>query len=188
MAHWHDFNPWASRLVYVPSLEELAECVIDGQANLRRWKAIGPKLDAYILPQLDDHHSIGIRYGREGHEYLSPHNAHPTKTQALLDKYRSPTPPSASSPSPAPEPCPMIWQPIESAPENQPVLLWQPGVRHLDEGMIIGSIERKGYEHHDPPFWVNPHMVSGYEWECDLTRPTHWAPLPPSPEPCPHDL
>lgn len=104
MAHWHDFNPWADRLVYVPDLYELAECVAHGTIHIlaenktvpytpelavEHWLQHGPRVDAYILPQPSGNHSIGIRYGAEGSEYFSPHNAKPHKTQALLDKYGS---------------------------------------------------------------------------------------------------
>ncbi len=104
--HWHDVNPWKDDVVYVP-IERLAECVAGGMVEhldtgkvephdvayvLRGWQRTsemrdGAPLDAYILPQPDGHHSLGVRYGAEGSEYYSPHNAHPEKTNALLAEY-----------------------------------------------------------------------------------------------------
>ena len=100
--HWHEQNPWRDQITYVP-LERLAECVaggtvrigIDGPVQpydaafvLQRWTQTSEKLDGYILPQPDGRHSIGVRYGAEGSQYYSPHNAHPEKTRALLAEYR----------------------------------------------------------------------------------------------------
>ncbi|MBT1509425.1 hypothetical protein KIP88_02825 [Bradyrhizobium sp. SRL28] len=99
--HWHEQNPWRDQITYVP-IERLAECVAGGTISmgthgpsvpydvafvLKHWANYGDKLDAYILPQPHGRHSIGIRYGAEGSEYLSPHNAHPQKTLALLAEY-----------------------------------------------------------------------------------------------------
>lgn len=39
---------------------------------LEHWKQAGDKLDAYILPCPNGWHCIGIRYGAEGYQYLSP--------------------------------------------------------------------------------------------------------------------
>lgn len=98
--HWHKANPWADAIVYVPA-EELAEAIAGGTiitlngvkpyeaaAILQRWKR-HKKIDAYILPQPSGQHSVGVRYGSEGSQYYSPHNANPEKVQALLDKYRN---------------------------------------------------------------------------------------------------
>lgn len=95
--HWP--NPW--HVVYVP-IEELAGAVaglgktwrdVDGstfimteERTLEHWRQAGDKLDAYILPQRSGFHSIGIRYGAEGSEYLSP-MSDVAKVQALLKKY-----------------------------------------------------------------------------------------------------
>ena len=76
MAHWHDFNPWADRLIYVPDLEEFLECLYypDNAQHYRdKCTHYYDKVDAYILLQPSGMHSGGIRYGREGNEYLSPY-------------------------------------------------------------------------------------------------------------------
>ena len=102
--HWHNVNPWRDQIVYVP-IERLAECVAGGTILdadgvvrpynvawlLAHWAQCGrDKLDAYILPQPNGLHSLGVvRYGAEGSEYFSPHNAHPEKTKALLAEFRS---------------------------------------------------------------------------------------------------
>jgi hypothetical protein len=100
--HWHEHNPWADEIVYVP-IERLAECVAGGTIAvsgggsepydaarvLQHFRQVGrDKLDAYILPQPDGVHSLGVRYGAEGSEYYSPHNANPEKTRELLAEYR----------------------------------------------------------------------------------------------------
>lgn len=99
-AHWHDVNPWRDSVVYVP-LERLAACAAGGLVRevdgsvvpydadwiLRHWRRCGGQLDAYILPQPSGVHSIGVRYGADGPEYLSPHNENPDLTNALLAEY-----------------------------------------------------------------------------------------------------
>jgi hypothetical protein len=99
--HWHEQNPWRDQIVYVP-IERLAECVAGGDIFdhgvvkqydvawlLAHWRHGGrDRLDAYILPQPGGQHSLGVRWGGDGPEYYSPHNAHPEKTAALLAEYR----------------------------------------------------------------------------------------------------
>ena len=96
--HWK--NPW-NDVVYVP-IEELAECdymlgkscgmpdgtsvLVTKEFILEHWRSCGDKLDAYILPQPSGFHSIGIRYGAEGSEYISPMGDE-DKVQELLNKY-----------------------------------------------------------------------------------------------------
>lgn len=88
MAHWHDFNPWADKIVYVPSLEELAQCCsTDIERTVERWRTNGSRLDAYILPNPSSWHSIGVRYGPKGPDYLSPYNRFNETTKSLLLKY-----------------------------------------------------------------------------------------------------
>lgn len=105
--HWHDVNPWRDQITYVP-IEELAECVAGGKVRLfsssafngeetvdytaeyvlNSWKQGGDKLDAYILPQPSSWHSIGIRYGAEGSQYLSPNARDKKKVDRLLKRYQ----------------------------------------------------------------------------------------------------
>lgn len=92
MAHWHDFNPWADRIVYLPDLEELSALLnpLEPTRYLERWMKEHPdgKLDAYILPQPSKFHSCGVRWGREGHEYYSP-GLNRYAAELLLAKYRN---------------------------------------------------------------------------------------------------
>ncbi len=75
------------------------------------------------------------------------------------------------------------WEPIETCPANIDVLLWQPKGKHQSESMIIGSIERNGWEKHPTiKFWVNPADISGYEWDCECTKPTMWKDKPEGPQ------
>ena len=99
MAHWHDFNPWAAEIVYLPSMEEFALChgglnkiwdcsatggsaeelmtmdkLIDHMLNNARIKqdTTDPKVDPYILPQPTGRHSLGLRIGPNPEDYHSP--------------------------------------------------------------------------------------------------------------------
>lgn len=96
--HWHEHNPWRDEIFYAP-LELLAKCVAGGTVFisstgetlpydvpyiLNQWGRAGDRLDGYILPQPHGRHSIGVRYGAEGSQYLSPHNSNPEITEALL--------------------------------------------------------------------------------------------------------
>ena len=101
--YWHADNPWADKVVYVP-LERLAAALEGGTVGigltgktvpydvafiLKHWANYGNTLDAYILPQPDGvRHSVGVRYGSYGSEYLSPHNGYPERVQALLEEFR----------------------------------------------------------------------------------------------------
>ena len=113
MAHWHDFNPWASTLVYVPSLEEWVEAH-EGLNKIWDCSAIGgspqqlatvewlvdhclnnariqqgtsnPKVDAYILPQPSGMHDMGLRIGPAPEQYHSP-PCNPVIAEQLIKKY-----------------------------------------------------------------------------------------------------
>lgn len=99
--HWHEYNPWADRVVYVP-IEELAEAIAGGDVRLtdgtvvpldadfllEHWNGLGEYLDAYILPSRSERASVGVRYGAEGPEYDSPYNRNPERVAELLEKYR----------------------------------------------------------------------------------------------------
>ena len=64
--HWHFDNPWRRKAIDVP-LEDVLP--LTAKAYLRDY---GPKLDAYILVQPDGRHEVGVRYGKEPHQYVSP--------------------------------------------------------------------------------------------------------------------
>lgn len=101
--HWHDQNPWKDKIMYVP-IPELAECVVsvgklvrlpqgeltmcDRDFVLQHWAQHGPKLDGYIFIRGSILATAGVRFGPEGHEYLSP-AFHFTKLTALMMKYWS---------------------------------------------------------------------------------------------------
>ncbi len=90
MAHWHDFNPWAAKLIYTATIDEWLDCLAIqsplARAFYRRMHTHG-KSDAYILPSADGHHSMGLRVGPSGEEYHSP-PCNAKKAQALIDKYQ----------------------------------------------------------------------------------------------------
>lgn len=60
--------------------------IMTKEIMLEHWKQSGDKLDAYILPCPSGWHCIGIRYGAEGSQYLSP-AGDKDKVTALLRKY-----------------------------------------------------------------------------------------------------
>lgn len=106
--HWN--NPYRGAIP-VP-IEELAECahglnerwgdhttnppssfIMTKEIMLEHWLTVGGrfpqkdvKLDAYILPCTSGFHCIGIRYGKEDSQYLSPAGDQ-KKVAALLRKY-----------------------------------------------------------------------------------------------------
>jgi hypothetical protein len=87
MPHWHANNPWADKVVYVP-IEDAAACSAGGQVVenstgktferdaaflVEQWSKVGDKLDAYIIPNNDTSNMhIGVRYGPDDGDYLSP--------------------------------------------------------------------------------------------------------------------
>lgn len=101
--HWHEFNPWGEFCVYV-TVEELAAChkmlgrlyEIDGMSQpltveliIEIWQREGDGLDAYIIPDAlvtPGLPSAGVRFGTEGHEYLTPH-CDSAKMLELLARY-----------------------------------------------------------------------------------------------------
>jgi hypothetical protein len=99
--HWHEYNPWKDNLMYVKP-EELASCVLLGSTRgdwspekiVDHWRQDGSnmrhKIDAYILlPGWNgrtNYISAGIRYGKEGEEYLSP-SFEQTKIRELINNY-----------------------------------------------------------------------------------------------------
>ncbi len=98
MTHW--INPWADAVPV--AIEDLANCheglggyystmtpgeriLMSQERILEHWRKAGDKLDAYILPQPNGWHSIGVRYGNRGQDYLSP-PANLIRTRALLER------------------------------------------------------------------------------------------------------
>lgn len=81
MAHWHDHNPWAVRLLYIPSIAEAV-----GESYERNAYQFGNKLDAYLLKQPSGEFCFGIRYGECGSDYLSPW-IDQTLASSLFTKY-----------------------------------------------------------------------------------------------------
>ncbi len=73
------------------------------------------------------------------------------------------------------------WQPIETVPNNTDVMLYQPLCKehYREEIIMIGQLNKwsDGTIH-----GIHPTGINGYEWECDLTHPTHWMVLPEPPK------
>lgn len=92
MAHWHSYNPWADRLVYLPDLKELALVLFDPRVSMRtpaervaHWETFGGKIDAYLIKQPDGWIEVGLRFGQELHEYSSPNCASKTQQEGLKE-------------------------------------------------------------------------------------------------------
>lgn len=67
----------------------------------------------------------------------------------------------------------MKWQPIKTAPENTPVLIF-------DGGMIcVATLDVWSTRY--PGNWCCA-GVSGNDWESSFDTPTHWMPLPEAPK------
>lgn len=87
MAHWHDYNPWANTLAYI-TWEDFKSVYIGGTDSNglstadKLMLSHGPKIDAYVLPS----GSVGIRFGVEGADYLSP-SVNEEKARGLWKKY-----------------------------------------------------------------------------------------------------
>ncbi len=100
---WHDDNPWADSLVYVP-LHELATLVAGGTGGapaeaspeplLSHWSRHGNALDAYVLPGSGQ---VGIRFGSAPEAYLSPHVRDRAGFEALVERHGGPQPPATPS-------------------------------------------------------------------------------------------
>ena len=80
----------------------------------------------------------------------------------------------------------MDWQPIETMPEGQHILLFWP-----DGEKGVGGIEcATVYKNDDVPlggigwsYWTHGGPNSGLDWEPrNDERPTHWMPLPAPPK------
>ncbi len=89
--HFRDWNPWHDDCVYVPP-ERLAMALGDPtflysvEKLLKDWQGMSTiaKVDAYILPHSN---SVGIRFGVEGDEYLSPHVPRAARIAALREEF-----------------------------------------------------------------------------------------------------
>jgi hypothetical protein len=68
------------------------------------------------------------------------------------------------------------WQPIETAPKDQPVLLFG---RQQPHGMVhwLGHFVFSGHWDSVDEAWVS----HGSTWDGPFYVPTHWMPLPPPP-------
>ncbi len=64
------------------------------------------------------------------------------------------------------------WQPIETAPLEKAVLVW-------DKQVVVG-IQKEYRGHPGRVWWV--HDTYGFCEDSQIYKPTHWCPLPPGPE------
>lgn len=71
----------------------------------------------------------------------------------------------------------MEWQPIETAPEGVPILVWVPEAHRGFGSAEVVVIYR---DHDDIQYWTNGGANAGDDVYFERT-PTHWMPIPPEP-------
>lgn len=71
----------------------------------------------------------------------------------------------------------MDWQPIETAPADQRVLLYRPTAIYWAQ-VITGRFNEDKYAAHPKPYWK--HDLEHLEGKrcTKANQPTHWMPLP----------
>lgn len=74
------------------------------------------------------------------------------------------------------------WQPIESAPVNESVLVYIPNAEHYGEGIYRAIWIESDYEPH-PRHWQTTGLHHGRDLNWLNYQPTHWMPLPALPLP-----
>lgn len=76
------------------------------------------------------------------------------------------------------------WQPIDTLPEGEHVLLWFPVGEREVGGMECATVYIS--EDGEWGFWTHGGPNSGSDWWCD-EKPTFWMPLPDPPSVGPFD-
>lgn len=70
----------------------------------------------------------------------------------------------------------MNWQPIETAPKNQEILLYCPR-----RGVVRGRWSDEIYARYPKPYWTHDRERLFGVHETREDQPTHWMPLPEAP-------
>lgn len=75
------------------------------------------------------------------------------------------------------------WQPIETAPVNQSVLVYIPNAEHYGEGIYRAIWIESNYEWLSPEQYPRHWQTTGLHCgrDCCSQLPTHWMPLPEPP-------
>lgn len=73
-----------------------------------------------------------------------------------------------------------VWEPIETAPINESVLIYIPNAEHYGEGIYRGLQVESDWLPDKPRHWMTNGMSIGRD--CGSRQPTHWMPLPSPPE------
>lgn len=81
----------------------------------------------------------------------------------------------------------MTWQPIETAPKDQLIMLWRPDAYEWAR-CDIGVLDADIYAKNPKPYWRS-RLYDVLKSEMRNWRPTHWQPLPqpptqPTTDPC----
>jgi hypothetical protein len=67
----------------------------------------------------------------------------------------------------------VAWQPIETAPKDELILLYQPNGPLQDEVFMVCQWRVMSPDY---GYW-SPDGIYGHEWESELKNPTLWVPL-----------
>jgi hypothetical protein len=71
------------------------------------------------------------------------------------------------------------WQPVETAPKDERILLWYPKWDGLEGVVVVGCWHRDEFGRPPQPHWTND---SSLDWEYTYHhQPTHWRRIPEAP-------
>lgn len=71
-----------------------------------------------------------------------------------------------------------IWQPIETAPKNQRILLFYKKAFFTGINIIIGNWDDGDNRKLSDPYWTNDLVLLKGVRETKNNQPSHWMPLP----------
>ena len=78
-----------------------------------------------------------------------------------------------------------MWQPIETVPDCEPVLVWAPGLHRGRASAEVVVVYREGETNISGwAWWTNGGANGGTDFDADYWHhgwPTHWMPLPHPP-------
>jgi hypothetical protein len=73
------------------------------------------------------------------------------------------------------------WQPIESAPKDQIILLYRPSAPWPEVQVAPGQYKKDEYAKKPKPYWQIWLFILNGKTESRNYEPTHWQPLPKPP-------
>lgn len=75
----------------------------------------------------------------------------------------------------------MEWQPIETAPKDERILLYRPTAGFTWTRVVIGRFDSDRYAKRPRPYWQHDLEHLAGKAEGRAVNPTHWMPLPAPP-------